>query len=195
MSLPSWRDELPKRVRGLRIIVAAMATGCAFFMAIATFVSSSTSVNSDSRLVTYIALGLVVLTVIPRVIVPPIIVAAGRKKILRQLRENSSKQPATGAKSFGEVEDEAGRQTTLLLFGKTIFSAALVEGPTFFLLVAYMLERSPLALGAAAILLLILTLHFPTVGRTENWVEGQLQLLKEEYYTVSGRTCDKFHSP
>ncbi len=68
-----------------------------------------------------------------------------------------------------------------LLQGKTILAAALIEGVTFFLLIAYMVEHSPISLAVAGIMIVILVLPFPTCDRTLNWIEGQLQLLKDEY--------------
>jgi hypothetical protein len=182
MPTPNWRDDLPGRVRVMQIIIAALVAGCVFFAVIAIVVSSFNSALDDSQLITFIALGIAVLAMIPRVVVPSIMVPAGRKKILRELREKTTEQgTGTRAKCFDEVENEAGRQMTYLLQRKTIISAALVEGPALFLLVAYMVEHSPISLAAAGILVVILALHFPTFDRTSNWIEGQLQLLKDEF--------------
>jgi hypothetical protein len=178
MATPSWREELPKRVRAMQIIITALTLGCVFFFGIAFFVASSMPQNTGSNLITYIALGFAVLAIGPRLVVPLVMVSAGRRKILHVLQE---KKGDTQSKGFENLEDEAGCQLLAIFQGKTIISGALIEGPTFFLLVAYLVEHSPLALAAAGIMVVILALHFPTVDRTANWIEGQLQLLKEEY--------------
>ncbi|MCC6127343.1 MAG: hypothetical protein IT426_20470 [Pirellulales bacterium] len=182
MPLPNWRDELPGRVRAMQIIVAALVMGCVVFAVVAIVVSPLIPTDADSKLVTYLALGVAVLAMIPRAVVPTIIVATGRKKILGNLKQNSTQRDAgTRGIRFDELEEEAGRQAISLLQSKLIVSAALIEGPTFFLLVAYMLECSPIALAAAGIMALLLALHFPSFGRAAEWIEGQLRLLKEEY--------------
>jgi hypothetical protein len=181
MSSPNWRDELPGRVRAMQIIIAALVMGCVFILAPVLTVLASMRPIGTEYLVTWIALGFAVIALIIRAVAPTIFAAAGRKKILRALREESAEGAGTHTKSFDESEDEAGRHMITILLGKTILGAALIEGITFFLLIAYMLERSPIALAAAVTMIALLALHFPTFGLASNWIEGQLQLLKEEY--------------
>jgi hypothetical protein len=178
----SWRDELPGRVLAMQIIVAALVMGCVVFAIVAIVVSASMAANDDSKLITYLALGVAVFAMIPRAVAPTIMVSAGRKKILEQLKGKSAQGDAgTRTVRFDELEDEAGRHAIPLLQGKLIVSAALIEGPTFLLLVAYMLERSPIALAAAGFMVLLLAMHFPTFDRAAEWIDGQLRSLKEEY--------------
>ena len=65
-------------------------------------------------------------------------------------------------------------QTQLML------GAVLTEGPAFLALIAYLLEGSPLALGAALALLVALIARFPTRARLEHWIEQQVQWLIQE---------------
>jgi hypothetical protein len=181
MAAANWREVLPARVRGMQIIVVALVLGCLFFAVVSLIMSNKLEAKNESNLITVIALGVVVLTIVPRVVAPAIMVSAGRKKILGGIREKSAEQESGArASSFDVSENAVGQQLIALLQGKLVISAALIEGPTFFLLVAYMLERSPIALAAAGILMVILALHFPTLDRASNWIEDQLRLLKEE---------------
>lgn len=179
MATPSWREELPKRVRVLQIIIAAMVIGCSFFAFIALVMAPTVSLGAGSPFITYIALAFAVISLGPRLVMPLILAAAGRKNILQVLR---TEHGGSGSmENFEKYEEEAGYHLFALLQRKTITCAALIEGPTFFLLVAYIVEHSPLALAAAGIMLFILATPFPTVDRSANWIEGQLQLLKQQY--------------
>jgi hypothetical protein len=55
----------------------------------------------------------------------------------------------------------------------------LLEGGCFMALVAYMIERQTVSLGAAAVLLAGLILHFPTRGRVEAWMDDELRRVNE----------------
>jgi hypothetical protein len=61
-----------------------------------------------------------------------------------------------------------------------IAGAALFEGAAFFLLVAYLVERSPWSLAAAIVMIIGVALHFPTQQRVADWIERQTSLLQEE---------------
>jgi len=63
---------------------------------------------------------------------------------------------------------------------KTIVSAALLEGASFFALVAHMIEGHMISLVVAGILLLGVLSLFPTTGRVEGWMEEQQRLVEEQ---------------
>ena len=63
---------------------------------------------------------------------------------------------------------------------KTIIEAAMVEGPAFFVLIAYLIVGQTWLLGLAAVLLVMLVVPFPTYERVEDWVKYQLELLELE---------------
>ena len=63
---------------------------------------------------------------------------------------------------------------------KMIIGAAFLEGPAFLALIAYMIEGHVVSLAIAAVMLLGLMAHFPTVGRVETWVEHQLGRVEYE---------------
>ncbi|HVX60236.1 MAG TPA: hypothetical protein VHC19_06540, partial [Pirellulales bacterium] len=59
-------------------------------------------------------------------------------------------------------------------------AVAILEGAAFFLVVAYQLERNPLALAVAIPLIIVIAAHFPTPARVAEWVERQLRRLDED---------------
>ena len=61
-----------------------------------------------------------------------------------------------------------------------IVSAAMFEGTAFFLIIAYMLERSPWALAAAIALILGIAADFPTQRRVSDFIERQLSIMEQE---------------
>ena len=63
---------------------------------------------------------------------------------------------------------------------RTILGGAMLEGAAFFALVTYMVERDPVGLAGAILLILGVALHFPTRSRVIRWSEEQLELLKRE---------------
>ncbi len=75
----NWRDELPGRVRTLQIIIAALTMGCIFFAVVVLVVASLASANAGTEFVTFSALGLAAVAMVPRVVAPAIMVAEGRK--------------------------------------------------------------------------------------------------------------------
>jgi hypothetical protein len=61
-----------------------------------------------------------------------------------------------------------------------IVGAALLEGPTFLLSIAYFLEGLVLDLVAAGVLLGALAARYPTRARVVGWLERQLALIARE---------------
>ena len=170
----SWQDDLTPRVRQLQIIVGALTAGCLFFLAITLVVPMPGGpANGQVPLVTYVALAFAASALVLRVVVPNLIVSAGLRRIAPGDRGSPSRS-SDGRENASPDEAELVRTLFGLLQTRTIVAGALLEGSAFFLLVAYLVERSPLALGAALALIIGLALHIPTVGGTAHWVEDQL---------------------
>ena len=179
MTSDHWRDVLPARLRVMQIIIGAMTIGCIFLFAVILAISFPIARMSETHSFTYIALGIAFVVLILRSFFPTLVVVAGRRQIRRNFREASETQGARmQAQRFDQLEDEAGRRLIDLLQGKILVGAALMEGSAFLSLISYLPERSPISLAVAAIMIVFLTLHFPTGDRASNWIENQLQLLK-----------------
>ena len=163
MSDPEWEDRLTPVVHTLQIIVGALVTGCLFFLVIVLVVSSGMAAAGGMPLISYIAIGFAVMTLLARITIPRAILASGRRKILRQ-----------------EGHAAAADGLLQLLPTATIVACAVLEGATFFLLVAYLIEQWLPALIVAVALIVLLALHMPTRSRVAHWIEGQLGLLLQE---------------
>jgi hypothetical protein len=61
-----------------------------------------------------------------------------------------------------------------------ITAAALTEGPAFFALIVYFLEKSPIALGLALAQIAVLIFRFPTRDKVEQWIDRQGALIQQE---------------
>lgn len=188
----------------MRIIVAAMVAGCALALAVFLVISASFPARPDMWWMTVFAVGAAIAALIARAIFPLVVVAGGRKAILRYLRRTSDQEEllpaplwwqrvreprktgdqaidASEPATFETIEADAGRHLMGLLQAKTIMSLAPLEGAVFLLFIAYLLARSPISLAVGVAMIVILAAHFPTVERTSNWIEDQLRLLREQY--------------
>jgi hypothetical protein len=78
------------------------------------------------------------------------------------------------AAELGDVLPLSGVYQTRLIIG-----CAMIEGAAFFCLIAYLLERRPLSLIVAGVLLLLLISQIPTVSKVESWVESELSTINQ----------------
>lgn len=166
-------------VRTSQIIVAAMVVGCAVFLVIVLAIAGVPGNPPERSDLTYIMLAVAAAMVLARVIVPRIVVAQARRKI----REGTwmalqGDMPAAIGDSAWQDSD-AGKLAMVLML-RTILATAILEGATFFLLVAYLIEQSPLCLMLAVVLIVALAAHFPTGSSCSAWMKEQLRLLDEE---------------
>jgi hypothetical protein len=168
-----WEERFTPALRQLQMIVGSLVTGCTIFLVIALFVSAGRGAAGGPPLVSYIAMASGVMALLTRAVIPPKIIGTGRQKILRQEGRDA------GRRDLREGPSTVGR--LLQLFAtSTIIPCAVIEGATFFLLVAYVIEGWPPALMAAVALIAVLALHMPTQGRLAHWIEDQLALLEQE---------------
>jgi hypothetical protein len=173
MSRSQWQDELGPVLPQLQIIVGALVAGCVFFLVVALLVSRGMAAGGDPPLVSYIAIGSAVMAVLARVALPRTIVAAGRRKILGEAGHDAAR---------GDRLDRSAAAARLLqlLPTATIVACALLEGATFFLLVAYLIEQWLPALVTAVAMIFLLVLHIPTRSRVIHWIDDQLAVLEQE---------------
>jgi hypothetical protein len=165
-------NEFPLQVRTMQIIVVALTMGLVFFLAGVSVVlpGNLNLAHNGLPLITLIGLGFAGAVLVAREIVVRTITASGRRTILR----GDSGQRST------DSSGSAAQQLVALYQTRMMVGAACTEGPAFFLLIAYMLERSPWALGAALLLIIGVAAHFPTQQRVTAFVQRQLSLMEEE---------------
>jgi hypothetical protein len=169
------------------VIVGALVFGCLSFMAIALVMrpdpqpaGGAAGGGNQQPLVTWIALGVACVALPLRVIVPGKVVSIGRRAILRDFAATlakSSPKPLEDPDHGGKLAD----RLAALLMTRTIMACAILEGASFFLLAAYLLEGRLLALGVAITLILVLGGCFPTRSVVLHWIEVQARLIDEEW--------------
>jgi hypothetical protein len=170
-----WREELPAKVRVLQIIIVALFFGCCSFLIISIIAGNNNNAIAQPMLI-YIALAFIATMVVPWIVLPGIIVAQGRKKI----RSEGWAAGPSAAADVGEIQNRKAGALFMLYQTKTIIRGAMLEGPAMFLIVINIIQRSPIALIIAGLLMVLLLGLMPTAGRVTIWIEDQLKLLDEE---------------
>jgi hypothetical protein len=161
-------NSLPPSVRTMQIIVAGLTMGPVIFLAIVCFVAPAINIGpafGGLPMLTMIGFGIIAFQLVARAIVLRAAVSKARRDIIRRA-------PAAG--------DGVAAELMAIYQTRMIISAAILEGSGFFLIIAYMLERSPYALAAAVVLILAVAAHFPTRQRVDDFVEEQTAKLREE---------------
>jgi hypothetical protein len=195
-------DAFAPVTRICQIIIGALVTGVVIFLAIAILVNPA-GVNhgaapplgqegeartpalggSSLPIITYLAVAVGILDLALSFIIPRVSVARACRQIA------GGKWPAARIGSLpcdGKQIDPASDEGKLIGLYQTqlITGAALLEGAAFFAAIAYMLERTPIALGVAGVLLGVLLARFPTGDRIRGWMDRQLEVVQKERQSV-----------
>jgi len=180
----AWQERVSKHVWPLQIIVAALVAGCVFFLVVTLIVPPPGAERAgDGRplQITWVALAFLVVMLVARCVFPTIVVRKGRRQIARgtfslpQAREAPLQGPREELEQMGDADP-----LFMLYQTKTIIGAAMIEGMTFFMLIAYLTERQAIALGIAIALILAVAAHMPTRTGVIHWIEDQLRFVEEE---------------
>lgn len=163
-------------VRALQVIVGTMAAGTlAFAGLVAALRAAGRGPPPEGPMLTWLATGLAVITVLMWQLLPSVVAARGRRQIAA-----GELPPPRGGWLAELAESEDGR--LLLLYQTcTMLGAAALEGAALFACVAYLVEAATPALVLGLVLTgLLLLAEFPTRARAERWVAAQRRLLAEE---------------
>ncbi len=180
MSDSPWHTELTSVLWTLQIVVGALIAGCVAFLVIVLVLLGGMPDGDEPLLLTYVAIAFAASALIARMVIPGVIISRGRRKIAQGTWRSSQQSTLPPACSkFLEQAGDAGK-LWMLFSTATIVAAAILEGAAFFMLVVVLVEKSPLALIVALMLILGLMLHFPTHPRTVRWIEDQLRLIEQE---------------
>ena len=148
-----------KMVLTSQIIVAALVAGCLFLLLNVLLIVPGKPSSWDVQVIrpmTTVGLVAAFGILAARIIIPGIVTA----QMLRQLAQREPEEP--------DWKDLFGVYQTAL-----IIKAAMLEGAIFLLLIMYILEHSPWTLALAAVFLLMLLMHMPTLPRVDDWIERQ----------------------
>jgi hypothetical protein len=174
-----WQDEMTPVLRFLQLVTGALVAGCLFFMVIALINTGGQFQAEGSPILSYTAAGFAAVTLILRIVVPAYIVGNGRRRIARGTFQMSISGLSPNMAGSFERTGDAGKLWTVL-YTSTIVSAASLEGATFFALVAYLVDHSPLSFMLAIALIVGVGLHIPSRSRIIRWTEDQLAKLEQE---------------
>jgi hypothetical protein len=109
-------------------------------------------------------------------IIPGVVVASARRQIAKGIWTPMS-DPTKSGKIY--PAGDTGKLAVVYQL-QLIIGSALCEGVAFFAAIAFMLERNPLALGMAVILLVCLAIRIPTRDRVNAWIDQQQSMLQTE---------------
>jgi hypothetical protein len=141
-----------KQVRTMQIIWFAMLAGVSTFAVVAVFLHREAPANLVlSRFLLFFAPASILMSFL----VPAMIGRTAIRRVLPELRSEDAEVAYPRLVAF--------YQTTLIV------ALALLQGSAFFALVAYQLEGVWWALAIAGIVVFLMLLHFPTLGRVEAW--------------------------
>ncbi len=184
---PAWHEDVGRAVRTGQIIVAGMAAGPALFLAIVLALGSLAAAPGNDRqlLLTWLALGFAAVMVALRFAVPGIVVARRRAAIARGEFKpgDTARGPTPHFDRFIERTGDAGL-LWLVYLTKTILAGATLEGASFFLLIAYLVEGDVLALVTAAVLIAGIVVMMPSKPGVLRWIEDQLRQVEQERQLV-----------
>jgi hypothetical protein len=191
-------DSIEPITRTCQIIVGALIMGVLSFLAVVLFLGVYSAAPGPARggqaaalplpgggslpLMTALAVVLGVGGLVMSFTVPRMFVATTRRVIARETPPATTpRKPSQPALVY-----PAGDTGRLLPVYQTqlILGAAINEGMAFFAAIAYMLERHPLALGTAVVLLGGLIVRFPTPDRVNAWLDQQLERIQVERQSV-----------
>jgi hypothetical protein len=172
------RDDLvpPGRLRVMQTIAFSQIMAVIIFIAVVVYLvqqhGQAMMPPMDMPIMSLLALGMLGVLAVISYVVPHAMLQQGLRRIAR--RQWQSPPGADWANATEADELLQVRQTTM------IFALALVEGPAFFLCIAYLLEGRPYVLGAAAAAVLLQIARFPTSGRLRGWLRRQLEWIEQE---------------
>jgi hypothetical protein len=182
--MPAVDDQatLAQVTRTSQIITGSLTAGPLIFLAIVGLLRSGGNLPQPIVLaplsLTYVAVAIAVLALGASVLVPKLITASERRKVAdgtwiyptRNLGGSSAPPP-------GAISDVG--KLAVVFQKQHIIAAAQIEGVAFFATIAYFLERNPLALGLALVLIGAVALLIPTRARVERWIDHQLEQINQ----------------
>jgi hypothetical protein len=158
-------DHLGVTVRTLRIIVGALLFGALAFAGVVLFLQSAVGGNlRGGWLLTLMAAVFALIAIPVRFVYPEWLARANVARVAR----GESPIPERPPEYAGIVW-----QLLAIYQTRTIIAAALLEGATFFNLIAYLWEGQWPSLAVAGVLMLLMAALFPTRNRLLAWIEAQ----------------------
>ena len=177
------REEFPSELKGLlrtqQIIMAALPAGLFFFLLIAILDRFGGNQPADLfGILTLAAVAYAAMSLVAQAVVPRMITGAARRRIA----QGTWQPPGLTTPQIATLLKRTGTSGQFMLVNqlRLILGGAILDGAAFFVVLAYFLEGSPIALGVAVLLITALLLKFPTAGRVGDWIENQRRRMEED---------------
>jgi hypothetical protein len=196
MKPPLNPDAVAKLAATYQIIASALIFGVAAFLLIVLFLipgpsappgavaeappadaAAPAAATSTPGLFTLLAIVLGVSSLVLSVVLPRQNTETQRRRLANSDGSETSAitEQAEAAGFSGETAALAGIYQTQFILG-----AAQLEGAAFFAVIAFMLERDPIALAVVLVMLAALAARFPTTQKISGWLNHQLETLERE---------------
>jgi hypothetical protein len=201
MSMTSDQDAIRPVIRQGQIIVVALIAGVVVFLVIATMAdlgpnpgaaavaaggagAGAQGAGQPSQTVPFITYSAIAFGafLLPMSFILPDLVAKNQRQaiIVGKGTSGTNPKPSLTSATTSQATKTAAGDMDLAFLNQLIVGAAMLEGAAFFAGVAYLVERNPIALAVALVLLAALVARFPTANRVERWTERQREKLREE---------------
>jgi hypothetical protein len=198
MSMTSDQDAIRPVIRQGQIIVVALIVGVVVFLVIATMVdlgpnpgaaaggagAGAQGAGQPSQTVPFITYSALAFGafLLPMSFILPDLVAKNQRQaiIVGKGTSGTNPKPSLTSATTSQATKTAAVDMDLAYLNQLIVGAAMLEGAAFFGGVAYLVERNPIALAVALVLLAALVARFPTANLAERWTERQREKLREE---------------
>lgn len=161
---------LSRHLQTMQIIAVALLAGVLAFVAIGVFVKSTQNVGQvaeraqESQIVTLLALGTMVVCVPMSIFIPILLTNAS----LAQLAAGKRDVP-TGTNADTPVPTTSKLLRIWQI--SMLIGLAMLEGSAFLACLAYLMEGLPIALGIAAVTVLLMLVKFPTKANVRSWLD------------------------
>ncbi|WP_337175984.1 hypothetical protein [Paludisphaera sp.] len=178
-------ENFDANVQMMQIIVGALTAGVVVFgVLVLTILDGGNRPAAANQptilglpLLTALALGFGVITLVASFVVPRLMVEGGLRAIAGGSTTDETKLTETGERQVYPAND-VGRLLPLYQT-QLIVASALNEGGAFFGLLAYLIEGNPAALATAGVLVAVLLSRFPVADRVRGWLDAHLERLAE----------------
>jgi hypothetical protein len=162
--------------RVLQIVVLAQVLAALIFLVLVVFVIEPPAPVGPPAAVSVTNAFMIwaVAAVALWLVIPAKIVAATRRRIVAR---TSSTGPIARTDDFASRND--GELCSMYTV-RTIVATSILEGTTFMLLIAFMMERQPVALAAGAVFIIATIFHTPTPPRVVRWIQHQTERMDQD---------------
>jgi hypothetical protein len=165
-------ERLRPSVRTLQIVIGALAFGVASFAVVAIVIRAlNPQPGGDAGVLALVGYAMAPIGLVLSRVMQAMVIKGSRQQIIA----------GTYAKPTGPLAELSERGALFTVYQSSLLvGGALLEGPAFVCITAFLIEGSWPALVLAGGLLLALLAMLPRTERVTQWIEAQHRLLNEE---------------